>query len=124
MGPKAEQLADYLATLDQMDRMIPLNLQPCKKSLRIALRVRLDCTNHDKWDDEVERLRDQFEPGAAQPADEPDHPPPYPGMRPFEKDDARYFYGRTDEIEFMLETPAPAEIRAGDRRRPARASLR
>ncbi len=101
---KAEELADYLATLDQMDRMIPLNLKPSKKSLRIALRVGLDCTNPDNWDGEVERLRDQFEPGVAQPAEEPDLPPPYPGMRPFEKDDARYFYGRTAEIKLMLET--------------------
>lgn len=95
-----EQLAAYLGAGGQAERIIPLILQPCELPLRIDFRVKLDCTEQDEWDNQVARLRGIFE--LTEPGEE-DIPCPYPGMVPFTADDARFFYGREDEIEFMLQ---------------------
>jgi Novel STAND NTPase 1 len=57
--------------------------------------VRLDCTEKDLWEDAVELLRNELQ--LAEPQEE-DTIYPYPGMVSFKIDDARFFYGREDEI--------------------------
>jgi hypothetical protein len=52
------QLASYAAVAEQRNRLIPL-LREHDHSLplHVEFRVRLDCTEQDKWESEVARLR-------------------------------------------------------------------
>ncbi|UPJ49341.1 TIR domain-containing protein [Bradyrhizobium sp. 200] len=96
-----EQLASYATVAEQQERLIPLlRERDCSLPLRIEFRVRLDCTEQNNWESEVARLRELL----AQPEPKPERIPcPYPGMIPFREKDARFFYGREDEIKQMLQ---------------------
>jgi WD40 repeat protein len=96
-----EQLASYAAVAEQRNRLIPLlRERDCSLPLHIDFRVRLDFTQQDRWDSEVARLRELL----AQPEPKAERIPcPYPGMIPFSEKDARFFYGREDEIRQMLQ---------------------
>ena len=94
-----ENLASFLNVQEQGERLIPLLLRPCELPLRIGFRVHLDCTNELNWETEIARLR------AVLNAPEPEAEEikcPYPGMKPFEEGDARFFQGRETEIQWML----------------------
>ncbi|SBW26550.1 hypothetical protein FDG2_4964 [Candidatus Protofrankia californiensis] len=78
------------------DRIVPLLLEPCEIPLRVDFRVRLDCTDHSRWEAETARLRallDQPEP----PGDD-DLTCPYPGLAPFGRERFRFFHGREREV--------------------------
>ena len=95
-----EGLASHLTIAQQQERLIPLRLQETELPLRISFRVALDCTERANWETEVARLRallDQPDPALAPIRC------PYPGMAPFQADDARFFYGRVNEINDMLQ---------------------
>ncbi|MBM2615808.1 SUMF1/EgtB/PvdO family nonheme iron enzyme [Actinoplanes sp. LDG1-06] len=76
--------------------VVPLMLHPCELPIDLDFRERLDCTDPDRWDAEIKRLRDLLAI---------DEPPaervrcPYPGMVAFGPDDAHFFYGRDREID-------------------------
>ena len=94
-----EQLASHAAAAGGGSRIIPLVLEPSELPLRIEFRVRLDCTDQDRWEAEVDRLRallDQPTPAVEEVAC------PYPGMVPFASGDERFFHGREDEIEDLV----------------------
>ncbi len=94
-----EQLTSHASVAKGCDRLIPLLLQPCTLPLRVDFRVRLDCTDEANWEGETARLRDLLD----QPEPTPERIPcPYPGMVPFRAEDARFFYGREDEIDELL----------------------
>jgi WD40 repeat protein len=93
------QLASYLTVQERRTRLIPLELENSRLPLDIEFRVRLDCTQQDNWEAVAARLRELLK----QPEPEPERIPcPYPGMVAFRAKDARFFYGREDEIEGML----------------------
>jgi hypothetical protein len=76
-----EQLAAYAAVAGGHDRLIPLLLEPCTIPLHVEFRVRLDCTQPARWDQETARLRELVD----QPEPVPEELPcPYPGMAPFD----------------------------------------
>ena len=92
------QLASYSSIAEQQNRLIPLVLKPCELPLHVEFRVRLDCTNTSNWESEVSRLRTLLN----QPDPTREHIPcPYPGMVPFSEQDARFFFGRDNEIAEM-----------------------
>ena len=96
----SEQLASYAAIAEQRQRLIPLKREECELPLHIEFRVRLDCTDKDNWETEAGRLRELLN----QPEPKPERIEcPYPGMVPFEAKDARFFYGREDEIDQILQ---------------------
>jgi WD40 repeat protein len=96
-----EQLASYAAVAEQRNRLIPLlRERDCSLPLRIEFRVRLDCTEQDRWEPEIARLLELL----AQPEPKAERIPcPYPGMIPFSEKDARFFYGREYEIKQMVQ---------------------
>ena len=62
--------------------------------------MRLDCIDKDNWEAVAARLRDILNQSEPKPEC---IPCPYPGMVPFRAEDARFFYGREDEIKQMLQ---------------------
>ncbi len=102
----SELLASGAAVERDLD-MIPLVLESCPLPLHIREKVWLDFRFRGEWEQQAQRLRDHL----ARPAPvEAPLPCPYPGMRPFEAADARYFHGRGREIEAMV-----ALVGAGER---------
>jgi hypothetical protein len=96
----SEQLASYAAVAEQRNRLIPLEREKCELPLYIEFRVRLDCTDKDNWETAISKLRELLN----QPEPKPERIEcPYPGMVPFRAEDARFFYGREDEIEEILQ---------------------
>ncbi len=96
----SDQLASYVTVVEQRSRLIPLEREKCDLPLHIEFRVRLDCIDKDNWEAVAARLRDILN----QPEPKPECIPcPYPGMVPFRAEDARFFYGREDEIKQMLQ---------------------
>lgn len=94
----AEVLTGHVAIVSQANRLLPLKLWPCTLPPRIALREVADCTRQEQWKIETERLRWVLQrPEPALQA----IPCPYPGMRPFQKDQSACFYGRDAEIRQM-----------------------
>ncbi|MBL7255641.1 nSTAND1 domain-containing NTPase [Paractinoplanes lichenicola] len=92
-------LATHAGVTDP-ESVIPLVLHPCELPLNIVYRVRLDCTNPDRWSAEIGRLRDLLkvaEPPAERVAC------PYPGMVAFGPADAPFFYGREREIDELAQ---------------------
>jgi len=77
--------------------VIPLILQAVELPPRLAMLTALDATNPATWPQVVERLCAELQRPLPGPAPKP--PCPYPGMVPFQADDARFFYGREQEIE-------------------------
>ena len=95
-----EQLISHASVSERRDRLIPLLLQPTKLPLRIDFRVTLDCTTQAGWEAETARLRALLN----QPAPQPEQLAcPYPGMKPFSPKDAQFFYGRAEEVRYMVE---------------------
>ena len=76
--------------------MIPVLRSREPVPLRVGFRVPIDCTDERRWEQQVARLRDLL--GRSEPAPET-LPCPYPGMVPFQGDNARFFYGREAEVE-------------------------
>jgi WD40 repeat protein len=99
-GPYGERLASYLSLQEQSNRLIPLVKKTSKLPLDIQFRVRLDCTEDENWKPAAARLRELL--NRPEPTEER-IPCPYPGMVPFQEKDARFFYGREDEIERMVQ---------------------
>ena len=93
------QLASFAAVAEQRHRLIPIERDKCELPLYIEFRVRLDCTDKDNWEAAAARLRELL--SRPEPLPEPMECP-YPGMTPFQAEDARFFYGREDEIDQML----------------------
>ena len=77
--------------------VIPLILQAVELPPRLAMLTALDATDPATWPQVVERLCAELQRPLPGPAPKP--PCPYPGMVPFCADDARFFYGREEEIE-------------------------
>src|SRR5215468_11358273 len=103
---QSEALASS-AAVDSKLEVIPLWLADCTLPPHIKYRVLLDFRPPGDWDKLAGKLRDYL----ARPVPvEPPLPCPYPGMRPFQAADAKYFYGRDAEIEAVL-----ALIAAGER---------
>lgn len=95
-----ERLASFASASGQLDRVIPLLLKPAELPLHIDFLVRLDFTNEVDWESQASRLRDYL--NQTEPL--PDLIPcPYPGMVPFSKENANFFYGREAEAEKILQ---------------------
>ena len=93
-----EQLASF-SRVEGGRALVPAVLEDVDLPLQLEYLVRLDCTEPDRWDAEVARLRDLLD----RPSPEPESLPcPYPGMVPFSADDARFFHGREEEIADLL----------------------
>jgi WD40 repeat protein len=93
-----ERLASHAAVAGGHDRLIPLLLEPCVIPLHVEFRVRLDCTEPARWDQETARLRELVD----QPEPVPEELPcPYPGMAPFDASRARFFHGRAGEVSAL-----------------------
>lgn len=93
-----EQLISDVVVLAEANRLLPIKLRPCTLPLRIHFRVVLDCTVEAAWAAAMTRLRELF----TRPAPQPESIPcPYPGMLPFQADQAPCFYGREAEIDCM-----------------------
>ena len=96
----SEQLASYAAVAEQRHRLIPVVREQCQLPLHLEFRVRLDCTDKDVGKPPPAQLRELLN----QPEPKPERIDcPYPGMVPFQAEDARFFYGREDEIDEMLQ---------------------
>lgn len=94
------QMVSYLTVEERRNRLIPLEREKSKLPLDIEFRVRFDCSDEDNWKAATAKLRDLLD----QPEPAPERIPcPYPGMVPFSAKDARFFYGREDEIKQMLQ---------------------
>jgi len=50
-------LAAFASVAGQRERVVPVVYRECPLPLRIDFRVKLDCTEPDRWDTEVARLR-------------------------------------------------------------------
>jgi WD40 repeat protein len=98
------QFADLLAQSYGLETVswpiIPLILKPVKLPPRLSMLTALDATDPTRWPQVVERLCAELQRPVPSPAPRP--PCPYPGMVPFRAEDARFFYGREDEIQQLL----------------------
>jgi len=81
--------------------VIPLTLRPVPLPTRLSMLTGLDATDPSGWEATIRRLCDQLQHPVPGPAVKPSCP--YPGMVPFSAKDARFFYGREDEIGQMLQ---------------------
>ena len=96
----SEQLVSYASVAEQRHRLIPVLREQCQLPLHLEFRVRLDCTDRDVWEAAAATLRELLN----QPEPKPERLAcPYPGMVPFRAEDARFFYGREDEIDQILQ---------------------
>src|SRR3954466_14037470 len=83
------------AAVDGKLEVVPLWLEDCALPPHIRYKVLLDFRDRGRWDARAASLREFL----ARPApSEPELACPYPGMRPFQAGDAKYFYGRDTEI--------------------------
>jgi WD40 repeat protein len=102
LGDPRSRFSELVASDAAIERalaIIPLVLEDCALPLHMKAQVRLDFRSEPGWDREAQRLRDFL----ARPAPvAPELPCPYPGMRAFGADDARYFHGRDAEIEVVI----------------------
>ncbi len=92
----SEIIVSYSRVKQQRNCLIPLFLEPCKLPLHLDFLQELNCIDKADYAQEFARLRkllNQPEP-TLEPID-----CPYPGMKPFDKKDARFFYGREEEIQ-------------------------
>jgi tetratricopeptide (TPR) repeat protein len=88
-------------------RVVPILLRECPLPLFERALVSLDCTQQERWEPEVAKLRALLE--------RPTPPPeqvesPYPGLTPFGPEQSRLFFGRHQETAAAL-----ARLRAGQR---------
>lgn len=87
------------AAIDGKLELIPLVLEDCTLPPHIRYKVKLDFQRRDRWEHEADHLRTYL--SRPRPV-EPPLPCPYPGMRPFQAADARYFFGRSAEIDAVI----------------------
>ncbi len=80
--------------------VIPLKLHLVKLPPRLAMLTALDATDPTAWPLVLERLLADLHRPLPPPAERPACP--YPGMVPFQADDARFFFGRKAEIDDLL----------------------
>jgi hypothetical protein len=81
--------------------IIPLVLKPVILPTRLAILTRLDATEQVEWLDVVGKLCRTLGKGIPAPVLIPECP--YPGMKPFSEVESQYFYGRSAEIEEILQ---------------------
>jgi WD40 repeat protein len=97
-----QQLAAYASVADDVrGTLLPLLLEDCELTMHIKSLVKLDFRNsaREVWEHEMARLCAYLERPAALPL----HLPcPYPGMRPFTRDDGPRFFGRERELREIL----------------------
>ena len=96
----SELLATHIDLARHGDRLVPVLKERCEIPAHIDYRVRLDCTVESNWEGEVARLRELL--AQPEPARE-EIRCPFPGMVPFRREDAPYFFGRDREIEEILQ---------------------
>jgi WD40 repeat protein/energy-coupling factor transporter ATP-binding protein EcfA2 len=94
-----DDLATYFSVSERQERLIPLKLKVCDLPLHLNYRVCLDCTHAESWEAELARLRHVL--SAPEPLSA-NIPCPYPGMVPFDRDSAAFFYGRESEIDDLV----------------------
>jgi WD40 repeat protein len=97
-----QQLAAYASLADDAHGvLLPLLLEDCELTMHVASLVKLDFRNsaREAWDREMVRLRAYLERPVL-PA--PHLPCPYPGMRPFTRDDDARFCGRGPTLKEIL----------------------
>lgn len=94
----SEQLVSFANVIHEKDRLIPLLRRPCALPPQIDFRVRLDCTDQDNWEQEINQLRMLLD--LAEPEQEIISCP-YPGMIPFSENFIPHFFGRENEIESL-----------------------
>ena len=94
------------AALDSQLEFVPLWLEDCTLPPHLRYRVLLDFRDRAGWDREIGRLRVHL--SRPVPVELP-VPCPYPGMRPFQAADAKFFYGRDTEIDTVLGLVAAGE---------------
>lgn len=82
------------------DRLVPLLLGSCRRSLSLRALVELDFRDQATWEVGAEKLRRTIRAAEA-PARE--IPCPYPGMRPFKEDEQAHFHGRDRERQELLQ---------------------
>jgi len=97
-----QQLAAYASVADGVrGTLLPLLLDDCELTMHVASLVKLDfrTSEREAWDREMARLRTYLERPVAPAL----HLPcPYPGMRPFTRDDSALFFGREHELDEAL----------------------
>lgn len=81
--------------------VIPLLLHPTPLPPRLAFLVALDAIDPALWPDVVARVCAEVRSGPPTPAAKPICP--YPGMRAFRPEEARYFHGREAEIDELIQ---------------------
>ena len=98
----ARNISTYLAVEDNNNRrIIPILLKTVKTPLTIAHLVPVDCTDTNRWPEEVKNLRRAL--GRPKPPMPKPIVCPYPGMRPFESQDSPFFFGRGTEIQYIIQ---------------------
>jgi WD40 repeat protein len=116
--------AELLASHEAMARgagVIPILLDDCAPPLRLAAAVSLDLRARERWEPELGKLRrllpeprDDGRGEGSAPGGERDDGEailcPYPGMRPFRRDEEKRFFGRQREIDQVVQL-----LRAGER---------
>lgn len=98
-----EQLASHLSVAEGVDggRIIPLRREAVEIPLHLGFRVWLDCTDPERAQGELERLRDLLGGPVPGPEEEPECP--YPGLLPFSEKEEHLFHGREAEVERLLD---------------------
>ncbi|HSF29898.1 MAG TPA: TIR domain-containing protein, partial [Candidatus Tectomicrobia bacterium] len=81
--------------------VIPLKLHPVNLPPRLAMLIPLDATDATQWPRIIERLCNELRRPVPGPAPAPSCP--YPGMMPFREADSSRFFGRTREVQEMLQ---------------------
>lgn len=80
--------------------VIPLLLEQVMVPTRLSMLNSLNATKQEDWEIAIERLCRELEIPLPGPTPKPHCP--YPGMRPFDQDQSKYFFGRQQEVDEML----------------------
>lgn len=94
-------LAQYYGLETVTWSVIPLILEPVKLPPRLNSLVKLNATNPDEWEEATLRLCSDLQRSIPSELSKP--PCPYPGMEPFTEANCDRFFGRTPEIEELIE---------------------
>jgi WD40 repeat protein len=81
--------------------VIPLMLHPVKLPTRLAMLTYLDATDDTQWSEVIECLCADLQRPVPPPPPKPECP--YPGMMPFNESNSDRFFGREQEVEYLLE---------------------
>ncbi|MGB3513968.1 MAG: TIR domain-containing protein, partial [Microcoleaceae cyanobacterium] len=80
--------------------VIPLFLEEVQLPPTLKMLTSLDATDESKWQTIVERLCEQLKRPIPEPPRKPECP--YPGMKTFNEEDSKNFWGRDKEIDAMI----------------------